>query len=48
VHFELGENEVFDGTVVDDHITGTVTGCDSGSFELVRRDGQWSPYAFGP
>lgn len=49
VHFELAGDAVFDGTVVEDKIAGSVTGCTSGSFELSRQEEQQHGlYLFGP
>lgn len=48
VHFELPGEAVFDGTLKDARMAGSVTGCASGSFELTRHDAVLYPYFLGP
>ncbi len=48
VHFELAGDAVFDGTVVEDRMVGSVTGCTSGLFEMSRQESPHGLYFLGP
>jgi hypothetical protein len=47
-HFELPGEGVFDGSIAEDEMAGAVTGDADGAFRLVRSEGDFSPYPFGP